>query len=267
MSSGIRDPQVRQEQSRSRGRWDDYWKKKHDVERVYSNEGRIAENLEKVTALSGRSVLEVGAGTGRDSADLAKRGAFVVVLDNSSSAIDVMVKVRETKGVRFFPVVGDVRWLPFSSESFEIVFHQGLLEHFKDPGEVLGENCRVLAKGGYLLVDVPQKYHPYTFVKHILMALGKWFAGWETEYTIRGLGNTLRHAGFREIVHRYGTWMYPSFFYRSLREILLGAGIRLPMYPSLTPVTKKARAILRKEAAKIPLSFLTYHTIGIVAKK
>jgi ubiquinone/menaquinone biosynthesis C-methylase UbiE len=253
--------------SRNAERWDSYWTRKKDIETVYSNEGRIVENLEKVTGLSGKYVLEVGAGTGRDSADLAKRGAFVVVLDNSSSAIAVMLNVREKQRTDFFPVVGDVRWLPFAPESFHIVFHQGLLEHFEEPGDVLGENRRVLARGGYLLVDVPQKYHPYTAVKHVLMRLGKWFAGWETEYTIGGLRDTLSRAGFRDIVHCYGAWMYPSFFYRSLRELLLGMGVRLPMYPSLSPVTRNARALLRRGLAKLPLSFATYHTIGIIAKK
>lgn len=251
----------------STGRWDEYWKRKRDFEQVYSNEGRIAENLQKVTNPSGKPVLEVGAGTGRDSADLARRGAFVVVLDNSLAAMEVMLRVKEKQGVNLRPVLGDVRWLPFSSGSFEIVFHQGLLEHFDDPGDVLRENYRVLKRGGHLLVDVPQKYHPYTLAKHVLMVLGKWFAGWETEYTIRGLTDILAAAGFREIVHRYGAWMYPSFFYRSLRELLIGLGIRLPMYPSLSPATRKARAILRKKVAGHPFSFLTYHTIGVIAKK
>jgi ubiquinone/menaquinone biosynthesis C-methylase UbiE len=253
--------------SSSSNHWDRYWKKKSDLGKVYSNEGRIADNLEKVTALSGKVILEVGAGTGRDSADLSRKGAIVVVLDNSFEAIDRIRDVMESEGVKLIPIIGDALSLPFASESFQVVFHQGLLEHFEEPRCMLLENNRVLEKGGHLLVDVPQRYHPYTAVKHVLMILGKWFAGWETEYTIRSLTNTVAQAGFNGAVYRYGVWMNPSFFYRSLREMILGLGIELPMYPSSCSVIKRVRNRLRELLSKRPAAFYTYHTIGVIVKK
>ncbi len=249
--------------------WEAYWRKKSDLEKVYSNEGRIARNLEQVTDIEGRRVLEVGAGTGRDSAELAGRGAQVVVLDKSLRAIDIIRKTISECGcgAGLVPVIGDVRHLPFRDEAFHVVFHQGLLEHFRNPDDVLAENRRVLAGKGVLLVDVPQKYHPYTLVKHILMALGKWFAGWETEYTIDQLADTVETSGFSRIVRRFGAWMYPGFFYRLVREALLGVEIELPMYPTVHPAFRKWRERLRNRAAGTGVSFYTYHTIGVIARK
>jgi hypothetical protein len=37
----------------------------------------------------------------------------------------------------------------------------------------------VIKKGGFALADVPQRYHLYTAVKHLLIRLNKWFCGWE----------------------------------------------------------------------------------------
>lgn len=249
--------------------WDAYWRRKSDLEKVYSNEGRIARNLERVTELKDRKILEVGAGTGRDSVDLARRGAFVVVLDKSYEAISLIRKTIDECECRsgLVPVIGDVRRLPFRDGTFHVVFHQGLLEHFHDPDDVLSENLRVLPDEGILLVDVPQRYHPYTLVKHLLMALGKWFAGWETEYTIRQLSDTVRRAGFRRIVHRYGAWMYPGFIYRLIREIFLGIGIELPLYPTVHPALRRWRDCFRNRAAGTGVSYYTYHTIGVIAMK
>ncbi len=247
--------------------WDDYWQRKVDYEKVYSNEGRIASNLESTIDFQNKCILEVGAGTGRDSAELARRGAMVVVLDKSSRAMVIIREVMRRENIQLFPVIGDVKNLPFTTGSFQVVFHQGLLEHFLEPNVVLHENRRVLETGGLVLVDVPQKYHPYTVVKHILMTFGRWFAGWETEYTIAGLSSTMKQAGFREIVHRYGTWMNPSFFYRSVREVLLGLGCEIPMYPSSPAIMRRTRASLKKKMEKTQVAFYTYHTIGIIAKK
>jgi len=254
-------------QSKSSDHWDRFWQKKSDVRKVYSNEGRIADNLERVTALHAKLVLEVGAGTGRDSADLADRGAIVVVLDSSFDAIEIIRDIMATQGVRLIPVVGDAMALPFNSESFQVVFHQGLMEHFEDPQEMLRENHRVLENEGHLLVDVPQRFHPYTAVKHVLMALGKWFAGWETEYTIGTLIETVMLAGFNNVVHKYGSWMNPSFFYRSIREAFMNFGIELPLYPELPSPIKKARSGLREKTSSCRAAFYTYHTIGVIAQK
>jgi ubiquinone/menaquinone biosynthesis C-methylase UbiE len=155
--------------------WDDFWAGSANLDDVYGTDRRIVEDLAKHVDVRGLRVLEVGAGTGRDAGEIAAVGARVVALDYSEESLRLL---RSTLPSSAGIVCGDATKLPFAAGSFDVVYHQGLLEHFRRPEDVLDENLRVLKTGGILLVDVPQKYHYYTLLKHLMMAFGKWFAGW-----------------------------------------------------------------------------------------
>jgi len=164
-------------------------------------------------------------------------------------------------------VRADALRMPFRDGSFHVVFHQGLLEHFRDPRPLLRENVRVLAARGILLVDVPQRFHLYTVLKHLLIAVGRWFAGWETEFTIGELERLLGAAGVT-VTRRYGSWMVPGLFYRSLRLVLLRSRVaRLPLYPPPVPVLSKLGASLRERFRRTRASFYTYFVIGALGRK
>ena len=254
--------------SSTRGHWEAFWKGKHAVEEVYSNGDRILRNLQKVTSLKGLRVLEVGAGTGRDSFPLAQCGARVVQLDYSVQSLAILKGLAAEQKIPVEIVGGDTFSLPFRDESFDVVFHQGLLEHFREPAaeKLLNENLRVLRPGGLLLVDVPQRYHVYTVAKRILIAAGRWFAGWERSFTIGGLTRVLEGLGVQP-VHLYGEWMVPSFFYRALREALKVVGVRLPLAISLGASASRLRFRVRERLLKTSLPLHTGISIGIIARK
>lgn len=247
--------------------WEDFWSSSPGLEDVYANDGRVVAFLAARIDLGGKRVLEVGAGTGRDSVELAARGAEVWTLDYSEHALRIMREASGADsasppgGIRI--VSGDARSLPFRDHSFDIVFHQGLLEHFRDPLSVLRENQRVLRRGGHLLVDVPQRYHYYTLVKHALMAVDKWFAGWETEFSSGELSALMRAAGF-EIEGAYGENLFPPVWYRGVRRVLLKTGVRLPMHPA--PALVRVRQAAR---ASVPLRvrLATSMVIGCLGRK
>jgi SAM-dependent methyltransferase len=242
--------------------WDEFWSSSPELGDVYANDGRVVAFLAARVELRGARVLEVGAGTGRDSLELARRGAEVWTLDYSDESLRVM---REAAGAQLHIVCGDATALPFRSESFDVVFHQGLLEHFRDPMPVLRENHRVLAHGGHLLVDVPQRYHYYTVMKHALMAVNRWFAGWETEYSARELRARVERAGF-DVVGQYGANLFPPVWYRGARRVLLKAGVRLPMHPLSSPLLARARAAVR-DALPEPVRLGTSMVIGCLGRK
>ena len=253
--------------SEARDRWQRYWAERENIEEVYSNEGRIIRELLPLVRGQNARILEVGAGSGRDSVELAQAGASVVVLDYVPSSLETARRVAASAGNSVLLVCGDANAMPLRSECFDVVFHQGLMEHFRDPRPLLEENRRVLKDGGHLLVDVPQKYHIYTVVKHVLIALGRWFAGWETEYTIGGLERLLRESGFR-VVKSYGDWMVPGFFYRSLRYVLVRSGVKvLPKYPRGIGPLRRLGDAFRAWFRKRRLAFYTYHVIGTLARK
>src|SRR5690606_6763310 len=182
--------------------WERYWAEREEIDDVYSNEDRIKRQLDPLP-VEGRWVMEVGAGSGRDSLELARRGAQVVVLDYTRSAFSVIRAQAQRLGVTVHPVCADARAMPFREGTFALVFHQGLMEHFRDPMPLLEENVRVLDRGGHLMVDVPQRFHIYTVAKHVMIALGRWFAGWETEYSPAELESLIRRARL-QVVHTYG---------------------------------------------------------------
>lgn len=215
----------------------------------------------------GRRVLEVGAGSGRDSVALASEGARTYILDYSMASLETARRVARRHGVAPILVRADALRLPFRDGAFDVIFHQGLLEHFRDPMPLLRENVRALAGEGLLLVDVPQRWHLYTVLKHAMIATGTWFAGWETEFTIGQLEALLRRAGVR-VVSRYGAWMVPGLFYRSLRAALLKLKTaRLPLHPPRIPLLSAALERWRGLWDGTPVAFRTYFVIGALGRK
>ncbi|PID78635.1 methyltransferase type 11 [bacterium DOLJORAL78_65_58] len=217
--------------------------------------------------LQGRRVLEVGAGTGRDAVALARAGAEVLTLDYVPGSLGLTLKAADASDVSVAAVCGDGTSSPFADGTFDVVFHQGLLEHFRDPGPMLRDNIRILKPGGHLVVDVPQTYHYYTLGKMMLIAVGKWFAGWETQFTIAELEKLVRAEGL-EVTRSYGDWMVPGLWYRGLRKLLLTrTGKKLPMFPEPIPPLARLGAAWRRAFGKTRLSLYTTPTIGVVARK
>jgi ubiquinone/menaquinone biosynthesis C-methylase UbiE len=245
--------------------WDDFWSVSDGAEEIYDNEGRVSRHLMDLWPLEGMKILEVGAGTGRDGIFMASRGASVVSLDYSLPSLE-MVRSQIPDGGRVDLCCGDAFSLPFGEETFDVVFHQGLLEHFRNPGDMLAEHHRVLKRGGHILVDVPQRWHYYTLLKHAMIAAGKWFAGWETEFSPRELEKMLRQNSFA-IVGTYGEWLNPPIWYRILRRGMMQMGARLPMYPHIFANVRRTFASARARLLSLRPVLYTTVVIGTIARK
>ena len=226
--------------------WEKYWQSQNHQPQVIHQE--LLENLQKAIEVKDKKVLEIGVGMGGDSLFLAKKGAKVTVLDFSQEALKKIRASAKKEKVKLEAVLADAKKIPFKKETFDIVFHQGFLEHFQNPKPYLLEQKRVLKGGGFLVVDVPQKFTTYTLKKHIKMWQGRWFAGWETEFSIGELENLLRQCGFR-IIKSYG-WGYYGKLYK-IRHLNLGN-----WYKSLWKKIESSRFKL----------YLTF-SIGVIGKK
>jgi ubiquinone/menaquinone biosynthesis C-methylase UbiE len=248
-----------------REHWDRFWRAVDTVDEVYSNEGRVASQIEQFLSVEGKRILEVGAGSGRDGIQLAANGARVVSLDYSIPSLSMIGSQLDGRTLISL-CCGDAFSLPFEDETFDVVFHQGLLEHFRNPGDLIAENRRVLKKGGLLLVDVPQRYHYYTVIKHLMIALGSWFAGWETEYSAGQLERLLERHSF-SIVSSFGEWFNPPIWYRMLRRAALRLGLHLPMYPRLFTLFRSRLAPVRSFLLRRRLALYTTVVVGTVARK
>jgi SAM-dependent methyltransferase len=248
-----------------REHWDRFWVSTGGVEEIYSNEERIAVHIERALSVDGLRILEVGAGSGRDGIRLAEKGARVVSFDYSMPSLR-MIGSQLCDDNSAMLCCGDAFSLPFPDGTFDLVFHQGLLEHFRNPDDLIAENRRVLKKGGLILVDVPQRYHYYTVIKHLLIAFGLWFAGWETEFSVGGLERILRNHSF-SIVSSYGEWLNPPIWYRMLRRAGAAIGLRLPMYPRIFTLFRGYFGRFRSRLLRKRWVLYTTLVVGTLARK
>ncbi|HET9581636.1 MAG TPA: class I SAM-dependent methyltransferase [Gemmatimonadota bacterium] len=247
------------------GTWDRFWSGKDDLDRVYRSSPRVLEAVLEALTAPGRRVLEIGAGTGRDTAELARRGHHAVALDASPEAWRLAGRAEPSLRGRGL-VGGDALHLPFPDRTFDAIFHQGVLEHFGNPSAFLAENLRVTRPGGVLVVDVPQTFHPWTALKRAALRADRWFAGWETDFTIGELERLVRGAGW-ELRSSYGDWMVPSLAYRLVREAAGRAGVELPLEPGGPRSLAAARRALRERLLAPRASRWVAHTIGVVARR
>ena len=95
--------------------WEAFWTEAEglSLDDVYDNGGRILREIFEVCDPAGMRVLEVGAGTGRDSIALARAGARVVTLDYAPRSLDLIRQASERAGVEVEMVGGDGLALPF----------------------------------------------------------------------------------------------------------------------------------------------------------
>ena len=213
--------------------WESYWKgHRQDIEDTYSTGGRLVREALADGPIEGRIVMEIGAGSGRDLLELARLGARGVVLDYSPASLALVKAQAVAQGIPVMFVQADATRMPFRDGAIDVSFHQGLLEHFRDPRPLLAENARITRSGGRVLVDVPQTFHLYTVMKNVLILVNRWFAGWETQFTVSQLERLVSESGL-EVKRTYGDWMVPGLWYRVVREVLKrGFQLRLPLHPA-----------------------------------
>jgi SAM-dependent methyltransferase len=247
--------------------WESYWRSHANLEQTYSTGGRLAREIQREGPVRGKRVLEVGAGSGRDTLALAREGATAVVVDYAPMSLELVARQARAQGLEVLLVRADALAMPFRDDAFAVVFHQGLLEHFRDPRPLLRECARVTGRGGRMIVDVPQTFHAYTLMKQSLIALDRWFAGWERQFTPAELEREVAATGLT-VRRTYGEWMVPGLGYRVVRELLKrGFRVALPLEPRGPSWWAALWEALRARALRLRIALYTCHVIGTVAEK
>jgi ubiquinone/menaquinone biosynthesis C-methylase UbiE len=153
-------------------------------------------------------ILEIGSGTAIDSYILAeKHDVSVIGIDISRPSLEVARRVGQYFSRPITLVEGDGEHLPFADGSFDLIFSQGVVEHFRDPREMLKEQIRVLKPDGFLVINVPQRMSGYTVFKRKQIEAGTWPWGWETSYSYGQLRRLGRQFNLRAVaVMGYQYW-------------------------------------------------------------
>jgi len=114
------------------------------------------ELLEGFKILSEDVVLEVGCGDGNATVFCADRGAHVIFSDIDGDRIkQVTARVIETDARGHTAIIGDTCPLPLDDETVTKVIAMEMLEHARDPCEVMRELVRVGKPGAQYLLTVP----------------------------------------------------------------------------------------------------------------
>lgn len=244
--------------------WDTFWL---EGSKDAAPNKKIVQSIEALGDLAGWMVLEVGAGRGADSVYLARKGAESHVLDFSAKALEMTEEFARREGVNLHLIESDAHRIPFSDSYFDLIFHQGFLEHFRDPAPLLLEQKRVLKKDGFLIVDVPQKYSIYTVKKKIAIKRGTWFAGWETEYGPRQLEKLLRECGFK-VENTYAWGMAESYGWktRNLMHTIIRNSRKIRTALLKEPSQAQTGRNYNNLSTSRPLLYLATN-VGVIARK
>lgn len=96
----------------------------------------------------GARLLEIGCGMGTDLLQFARGGARCVGIDLTPRSVEITrhrFALYDTKGAF---TIADGEHLPFASESFDVVYSNGVLHHTPDTTGAIRELHRVLRPGG-----------------------------------------------------------------------------------------------------------------------
>jgi len=109
----------------------------------------IVKLFKPINLPKGAKILDAGCGTGKLALFWLNEGYDILGVDIS----DFSLAITNKKGIKTMKadiLVG----LPFKNNSFDLVYSDGLLEHFVDPEPILAELFRVSRK--YVLTFVPR---------------------------------------------------------------------------------------------------------------
>lgn len=99
---------------------------------------------------SGRAVLDVGCGAGGFCRQAAEAGATVAGIDAAAALVEI---ARERVPAGRFDI-GDMQFLPYDDDSFDVVTGFNSFQYAADPVAALGEARRVAKPGGTVLALV-----------------------------------------------------------------------------------------------------------------
>lgn len=121
--------------------------------------------LDRVPLRRGQTILDIGAGTGFLTVELAQRSAArVIAVDPWADAMDVLRRKVEYLGLREVElVVSDAASLGLPDESVDVVVSNLGINNFDNASVVLAECHRVLRPGGRLLISTNLVGHMQEF--------------------------------------------------------------------------------------------------------
>jgi ubiquinone/menaquinone biosynthesis C-methylase UbiE len=183
--------------------WDNYWL-------GYDNQANFKVLLSYIGNPKGKAIIEVGCGSGFTSIALAQQGARVTILDMSSESLKIATDGFKRFGLEQPEAYNeDALSSSVPSESFDIVWNGGVIEHFYDDGKemLLREMYRMAKIGGKVIVTVPNAWcWPFQVAQYVKKLRKTWSYGYEDDMSPMRLRKLCQRLGFSNIeTYAYNT--------------------------------------------------------------
>ena len=155
--------------------WTDYFVNKSILMRLmkWAQMKFLAPKFAKVLkpyVKAGDKVLDAGCGTATNTLYVCSlTGTEPWGLDISEVALGEACRTATRIGLDIRLTLGDIQKMPFPDKSFDVVWNQGVLEHFKNADEIISEMARV---GRMVFVAVPRLTLSRELVQRVKTFLG-----------------------------------------------------------------------------------------------
>ena len=164
----------------------------------------------------GRTVLEIGCGTGMFTEHFAATGARIIAVDVSPDLLAKAVDRRlPADRVRFEQrrfetlVRSDAAIEPWAAAGFDAIIGSSVLHHLDIPVAI--ETCRrLLATGGRMVFAEPNLLNPQVWMERTFRGWFPYVSPDETAIVRWRLQRQLLQAGFSDVVITPFDWLHPS---------------------------------------------------------
>lgn len=129
-------------------RWYDGNTRKHRIGEMKQYANEVVKHIR-----DGSSIIEIAAGPGYLSIELAKLGGYKIIgLDISKEFVEIAWRNAKEAGVNVEFRRGTVSQIPFQDNTFDFIICTAAFKNFKDPFKALDEMNRVLRPSGTALI-------------------------------------------------------------------------------------------------------------------
>jgi ubiquinone/menaquinone biosynthesis C-methylase UbiE len=145
------------------------WSQTYDTDRNLTRDLDQQIMKEELADLHFKSILEIGCGTGKNTAFLAQIGERVHALDFSEGMIEKAREKVRAENVRFAKADLTQRW-PCEEQAYDLIVCNLVLEHIEDLSFIFSEAVRVLVEGGKFFVNELHPFRQYEGKKAIFQS-------------------------------------------------------------------------------------------------
>jgi ubiquinone/menaquinone biosynthesis C-methylase UbiE len=139
---------------------EEFYEKRNSYPTLIYRQNYILKMIREIKLPKASKILDIGCGPGELLLELKNEFEFMVGVDIAQEMINIAYGKLEnisTKNKILFEV-GDIENLRFDDHSFDVIICSGVIEYLKDDEAWLKEIIRTLKPGGYLIINVTNKY-------------------------------------------------------------------------------------------------------------